>query len=156
MLTFFFFCVSNLQCHFKKHYAPGKWESKKIFVVVSPIEVCHVWCFSRIHPDHRVGRSGGFGNRPAAVSGEVTAVFPAEPVRDVEARTRAPENQRSGSQPPQAVFVHPNPRTYSPAHAAHGTGRWNHTSPVLTLDFWLDVSSLLVLPVAWTFGENLH
>ncbi len=109
---------------------------------------------SRFHHDHRVGCSGDFGDRRAAVSGEITAVFPAEPVRDVEARARAQEDQRSGSQPPQAVFISPNPRTYSPAHTAHGTGRRNHTSTALTCDVCLEVRPLLVLLLQNTAAQE--
>lgn len=114
---------------------------------------CLMFRLSRFHHDHRVGRSGGFGDRHAAVSGEIASVFPAKPVRHVEARTRAQEDQRSGSQPPQAVFISPNPRTYSPAHTARRTGRRNHTSTALTFNLWLEVSSLLVLPLQTTAAQ---
>lgn len=114
---------------------------------------CLMFCLSRFHPDHLVGCSGDFGDRRAAVSGEIAVVFPAEPLRDVEARTRAQEDQRSGSQPPQAVFISPNPRTYSPAHTAHRTCWRNHTATILTFDLWLEVSSLLVLPLQNTAAQ---
>ncbi len=114
---------------------------------------CLMFRLSRFHHDHRVGCSGGFGDRRAAVSGEIAAVFPTKPIRDVEARARAQEDQRSGSQPPQAVFISPNPRTYSPAHTAHRTSRWNHTSTALTCDFWLEVRSLLVLLLQKTAAQ---